>query len=331
MPLLNDDSFQDWKNFVLRVDEHVARAITSYQCDRQYTTYDIVAAFNELSKLARSQESDYNKRAMALAYSLTYLPRKVCMIAAVLSKILARDYRPTRVLDIGSGTGASTLALSLLYNDSTLEIIEIEPSQEMQDFCEYLPIPDSINRSPVEGCLEELVANRVYVPQGSCDLIILSSCLQPSHERLNSGWWSTLSEAITRLASKTAMVVSIEPDVKSRLSRLLFEAMQGFQWDFFLQTSSSSLTESVRRKVILPETTRITRDLYRATYRAGLGELLDRRYISNFPDDQIVVDESGAMIPGPYPVSSWNSTPSYWESIIVFGRESDSRLKLEWP
>ena len=67
----------------------------------------------ELDELRMKREPDYAVPGVPLVYALRYMSRRVISVLGALSTIDGDGF-PTAVLDVGSGTGATALALNLL-------------------------------------------------------------------------------------------------------------------------------------------------------------------------------------------------------------------------
>jgi len=137
MPRSDRLSVFEWRLLTERLDRAVAEAARLYlqRLTSRHIRVDPRTWSDELDELRLHREPDYDRPGLPLVYALKYMPRRVISIFGSLLRVLGDRY-PTSVLDVGSGTGATALALDLLNAPRHIKLLGIEPSHEMIAFAE---------------------------------------------------------------------------------------------------------------------------------------------------------------------------------------------------
>jgi len=173
MPLLERFTQSAWDEYVRSLDQIIFAAIERDITNRALDAHDLVHGCTEVVKLRRGQEPDYSVRGVAPIYNFTYLAQRVSSLALAFTKIELADN--VVVLDIGAGTGATSIALQMFRNGRRIRLTASDPSAEMQAAATALDCPDlSINHlaRPVEYVLRTVPPiDHVW------DMIVLSACL----------------------------------------------------------------------------------------------------------------------------------------------------------
>lgn len=105
----------EWRRLHERLDRAIAEAARLYlqRLASRHVPVNAQKWSDELDELRLGREPDYDMPGLPLVYALKYMPRRVVSIFGSVLSVLG-DWYPTSVLDIGSGTGATALALDLL-------------------------------------------------------------------------------------------------------------------------------------------------------------------------------------------------------------------------
>lgn len=202
----------EWRRLHERLDRAVAEAARLY-LQRLASRHIPVSAqkwSDELDKLRLGREPDYDLPGLPLVYALKYMPRRVVSIFGSLLS-LPDDWYPMSVLDVGSGTGATALALDLLNLPRHINLAGIEPSQEMIVFSECSRYRDRVSPFYRQGSMADPTKGSICLEP--FDLLVFSACFPYSFDD-----WSPLLAALGDYEgpeSKTILVV--EPDAKHEL------------------------------------------------------------------------------------------------------------------
>jgi hypothetical protein len=116
MPLRDEFDEIDWWDCKDEVDRRLTAAIINQFGSPLGSGMidELAIGFRELQAMRRGANPDYDKLGVALAYIFKFMPFRVSSAVAALV-LLQRQARrmPLRVLDIGSGTDATRLAIDL--------------------------------------------------------------------------------------------------------------------------------------------------------------------------------------------------------------------------
>ena len=127
----------EWRRLIERLDKAVAEAARGYLRHLHARRVPIIPDNwdIELDELRLAREPAYDKPGLPLVYALKYMPRRVISILGSLLAV-GIDRYPTSVLDVGSGPGATALALDLINAPRHMNLLGIEPSREMITFAD---------------------------------------------------------------------------------------------------------------------------------------------------------------------------------------------------
>jgi len=197
-----------WQNTFQTFDQQLVAATRSYVGSRSLHVDDIAAGFSELSLLRAGQEPDYCSAGLPVAYAFRYLPQRVACILAGLTRLVGATL-PKRVLDIGSGSGATAIAFSLMAPELGVEIHAIEPSPAMREFAQQFPLDGNVFLHQSAGTLEQIIAGDVAIHPRGYDLVMMSACLPYGQEVIRGllGWPQWAIPSFARL-------IAIEPQAK---------------------------------------------------------------------------------------------------------------------
>ncbi len=212
---LDDLSRHGWQNIHARVDRGIADAALTYlrrlhirRIDGRVTGAPQIWS-EELDELTMQREPAYNMPGVPLIYALRYMIRRVTSIVGALARVSGARYA-TSVLDVGSGTGATTVALDLMNMPRHISLVGVEPNTEMTEFAEYLRLTRVSAR---------------YLPRPLADLAELQRSLDRVHLVVFSATfpygfddWSALADALGNYEEhEDKLILAIEPDAKSGL------------------------------------------------------------------------------------------------------------------
>jgi len=161
-----------WRRLHESLDRAIAEAARLYLqgLTVRHTRFDPRQCDEELDELRFGREPDYGLPGLPLVYALKYMPRRVVSIFGSLLSVLDSWY-PTSVLDIGSGTGASALALDLLNLPRHINLVGVEPSPEMITFSERSRYRDRVSAVYRQGSISDLMRGNIRLEP--FDLIVL--------------------------------------------------------------------------------------------------------------------------------------------------------------
>ncbi len=209
--MLRLESFNDfeWRRLVERLDKAVAAAARDYLRHLHVNRVPIRADDwnEELDELRLAREPDYDRPGLPLVYALKYMPRRVI---SILGSLLAVDLDryPTTVLDVGSGPGATALALDLINAPRHVNLLGIEPSPEMIAFADSSRFTSRVTTRYQAGSLADGTLGRL--PLEAVDLIVLSASFPYRFDE-----WEPLIDALGSYEMNVGtMIVAIEPEAK---------------------------------------------------------------------------------------------------------------------
>ena len=295
MLLPTDFDAPAWEGLFAELDDQLTFAIRRYIRRKSLTPDQIAAGFAELCGLREGREPDYTRPGLPVAYAFRYLPKRVACILGALTRIEHRGW-PRRVLDIGSGSGATSVALNLLAYDGSLEIDAVEPSRAMRDFAELFPLDSNVALHHFVGDLERVMAGNLRLRFKDYDLLVMSACL-PYNLRVEG----QLAMWLRSDASFCGAIVAIEPEAKAEQIDGMHRSLYGLRRCSVHQYCCHDLPTVLHRPLKLAQTT----------------ELLERYYpdISTNP----CLGRQGLRMLGnpPYPVLTWNSGVPSPEKILL--------------
>jgi len=203
---------REWRRLHERLDRAIAQAASGYmlRLATRRTRINTHKLSDELDELRLGREPDYDIPGFPLVYALKYMPRRVVSIYGSLLHILG-EWHPASVLDIGSGTGATALALDLLNLPRHVNLTGIEPSREMIVFSKCSRYQDRVSASYEQGSIAGLAETSMSLEP--FDLVVFSACFPYSFDD-----WDPLMSALgDHKGKESKMILVIEPDAKQEL------------------------------------------------------------------------------------------------------------------
>ena len=138
------------------------------------------------------------------------MPRRIVSIFGSLLAVLDGWY-PKSVLDVGSGTGATAIAMDLLNLPCHVNLLGIEPSQEMILFSEGSRSWSRVSTTYRQGSITDLVQYNTGL--ANFDLTVFSACFSYGFDD-----WSPLLSAFGDYQERESkMILVVEPDAKADL------------------------------------------------------------------------------------------------------------------
>lgn len=202
----------EWRRLHERLDKTVADAALDYlrRLDIRRIHIDPQKLSEELDELRLGKEPDYNMPGLPLVYALKYMPRRIVSIFGSLFSVLD-SWHPKSVLDIGSGTGATAIALDLLNLPYHISLLGIEPSQEMILFSEGSRWQNRVSTKYRQGSIAQLAKDGLN--NTPFELIVLSACFPYDFD----DWSTLLSWLGDSEGQESKMILAVEPDAKADL------------------------------------------------------------------------------------------------------------------
>ncbi len=140
------------------------------------------------------------------------MPRRIMSILGAMLAIDLDRY-PASVLDIGSGSGATALAIDLINAPRHVNLLGIEPSGEMIAFAETSRFTSRVTARYQVGSLGDGTFNRALID--TADLVVLSASF-PYH----FGEWEPLLAALGNYENNAGkMILAVEPEAKADILR----------------------------------------------------------------------------------------------------------------
>ena len=202
----------EWRRLHERLDRAIAEAAYGYmlRLATRHVSINVGKLSDELDELRFGREPDYDLPGFPLVYALKYMPRRVVSIYGSLVQILG-EWHPLSVLDIGSGTGATALALDLLNLACHLNLVGIEPSREMISFSECSRYRDRVSTSYKQCSITDF--SKMSMNVEPFDLVVFSACLPYTFDE----WGHLMSTIGDYRGKESKMILVIEPDAKQDL------------------------------------------------------------------------------------------------------------------
>jgi SAM-dependent methyltransferase len=252
LQLENIDEFE-WRRAVERLDRGVAELARAYLTQLHARRVPIRTARwdEELDELRLAREPDYDEPGVPLVYGLKYMPRRVVsVLGALLTSGL--DRYPSTVLDIGSGTGATALALDLLDLPRHVHLTGVEPSAEMRAFASSVRYSGRVTSRYLEGSVSDGPLARLSTSH--FDLLVFSATF-PYHF---DDWDPLMDVVVGKYADSTdKMIVVVEPDAKAEILDSFARRLRSRGWPIARLTSGDLPDIMTREDIALKATTNI--------------------------------------------------------------------------
>lgn len=334
-----------YKRLCEKIDEYLIEAIKNYcqslrinskciKIDDETQVIDelIIEGFNELSKLRNGQDPNYNIWGVPVVYAFKYLPRKIIAAIAVLSHYFQIGGAiPKRVLDIGSGTDAVSIALDFCTENCPIEVVALEPSKAMRTFANSVSSKKEsyIFTKHFERSVDELVQRykegKIKKGKGSFDLVMMSSVLQNSFNKEVQEWWETFIETLNEYTTQNANLIVIEPNVKEEMLITMHKVLTKCGWESlskerYFFNLNNMLPNVDNKNQELTKMTTWLRELNGRIFHRYDDLLSDRsdELERKFTKDGLSLFRTGN---NPYPVTAWNDNKEYDEYILIFRKQ----------
>ena len=203
----------DWDAIIARIDLLAATAAVCDRTTRGIGVDELAIGFTELAKLRHGGEPDYSARGLGTAYLLYYLAKRAVNAAAACAS-LGEMPGSVRVLDIGAGTNAAAVALSVMYPSTTFAITAVEPSPEMAAAGEAVIVGlQNVSIRRVPATLDDLLDQSV-LPGMTFDLVVMSALLPYEWRKYALADRVVLGEQLLARLLPGALLLVIEPRAK---------------------------------------------------------------------------------------------------------------------
>jgi SAM-dependent methyltransferase len=203
------------------------------------------------------------------------MPRRIVSIFGSLLSVLDGWY-PKSVLDVGSGTGATAIAMDLLNLPRHISLLGIEPSHEMILFSESSRWQNRVSTTYRQGSIADLAkANAGLV---TFDLVVFSAYLPYGFDN-----WSLLLDALGDYkGQEPKMILAVEPDAKADLLASFQHRLRSRGWPT-MTFCCHDLPDVIKDNTLpLPEMLNVWR-------RLGMDDSSKPKTWWNPPDDKFLV------------------------------------------
>lgn len=279
----------EWRRLHEELDKAITEAALGYLRKLAIRRIRINAQklSDELDELRLGREPDYDVPGLPLAYALKYMPRRVVSIFGSLLSVLDGWY-PKSVLDVGSGTGATAIAMDLLNPPRHINLLGIEPSQEMILFSECSRWRNRVSTAYRQGSIADLTKDSVGLV--TFDLVVFSACLPYGFDN-----WSPLLTALGEYeGQESKMILAVEPDAKADLLASFQHRLRSRGWPT-ITFCCHDLPDAIKDNTLpLPEMLNVWR-------RLGMDDSSQPKTWWNPPDDKF-------LVANPKPVQAVQST-----------------------
>ena len=230
---------------------------------------------DELDELRLGREPDYNVPGLPLIYALKYMPRRIVSLFGSLFSMLNGWY-PRSVLDVGSGTGATAIAMDLLNLPRHISLLGIEPSQEMILFSECSRWRNRVSTAYRQASIADLAKDSAGL--STFDLVVFSACFPYGFNN-----WSPLLTALGDYEGQDSkMILAVDPDAKADLLASFQHRLSSRGWPT-ITFCCHDLPETIKDNALpLPEMLNVWR-------RLGMDDSSRPKTWWNPPDDKFLV------------------------------------------
>lgn len=229
------------------------------------------------------------------------------MALAVLSRALSFGLQPVNILDLGSGTGAVSLAIDLLLRYGYIRIVSVEPSETMTAFAKMTPLDKRIVRKFIKGRIEDALLQRNQFAGERFQLIVMSACLPQIHDSI-SIQWSQIAQHLAALTSRGAKLILIEPHSKRHQTNLLVSSLATAGWEEINCDCCHNVQSHLMRRVGMLHLNQCMQRMY--------PEIVNSTKMTHHGLKLIGHPDRG----GAFPITTWNGFQDYRESIHILVR-----------
>lgn len=244
---LDDISDFEWRRIVERLDKAVSESARAYLAHLHTRRVPIRLDHwdDELEELRLKREPEYDLPGLPLVYALKFMARRVVSILGSLL-LLDLDRYPSSVLDIGSGTGATAVALDLLDAPRHITLTGLEPSQEMRTFANSSRFFGRVTARYIEGSISDGSLSNLTMHH--YDLVVLSATF-PYH----FDDWQPLLDGLAA-HDEGRMILAIEPEAKAPILDSFSRRLGARGWPI-IRRNSTELPETITRDDIFLKST----------------------------------------------------------------------------
>lgn len=236
---LDDINDFEWRRIVERLDLAVAESARAYLAQLHARRVPIRPDRwdDELEELRLRREPEYDLPGLPLAYAFKFMPRRIVSVLGSLL-LLGLDRYPSSVLDVGSGTGATAVALDLLDAPRHISLTGLEPSHEMRMFAGSSRFSGRVTTRYIEGLVSDGSLPALSI--SDYDLVVLSATFPYDFD----GWQPLLDGLGDHDDSR--MILAIEPDAKAPILNSFSRRLGVRGWPI-VRRNSTELPEPMTR------------------------------------------------------------------------------------
>lgn len=303
MPRHDYSGSGEWERTVGKIDKRLNDALSQYVKKLELYTDEWTRACNALAALRapQSRDPDYSVKGIAAAYAFRYMPHRVSSLMGTFAVAPYLRKAPRRVLDLGSGSDATSMALSLAYPGDEIEVMAVDTSVDMRCFGECLRL-GTVSRSYEQLSLDDVVSGKIPAVFGWFDLVVMSACFGYVHQNRSETFWDGLAAALYELTDSPSTVMVIEPKAKRDCLLALNRSLdqRGFRCS---RLSSEFYPKAIRSSSVLTR----------------LDATLDE-YHAQLKDNELT-KKGRDFIGPPWPVESWN--PRMRDDVLLAWQGAD--------
>lgn len=241
-----------WQGAIERLDRVIADASRAYlqELRGRGVIIDPPAWTRELDRLTRGRALNYGRPGLPLMYAVRYMPRRVISLLGALAE-MSPNRPPRAVTDIGSGTGATVVAVQLLSATTDVQLTGIDASSEMVAFARHTQTSSRHPATFVENTIESLIDDPE--PLATAELVTFSAPFNRAFDQ-----WTQLASALNGGASRS--VLAVEPESRAFLLDGFERALRGEGWQT-RRSGSGNLPDFMKAERQLPSLTRLWRKI----------------------------------------------------------------------
>lgn len=242
-----------WQQMASRLDRIASDAARAYLqgLRGRDVPIDPLGWSRELERLIRGAPIEYGREGLPLMYALRYMPKRVVALLGALTGGLTE--LPSTLLDVGTGTGATLVALQLLHPDAQTQLTGLDASLEMLEFARGTQAGRSRPAALVYGTIEGLMEDPG--PFAGAEVVTFSAPFARDFDE-----WPRLADALSRPAHATRRIIVVEPEFRVHLVDGFEAALRERGWEV-RRASSAGLPDFMKEPRGMHSLIRVWRQL----------------------------------------------------------------------